>query len=117
MTPTSIPTATPMVSETPTAGCDSPLGKIALYPNPSRGLEEIRIRLEFCDAPGDVHLKIFTVSRRLVLDLNLGNIPVGTVDFPMPLKDSHGKSLANGLYYAVLTSRTGQIWTKLVVLR
>ena len=80
-------------------------------------MEEIRVRTEFCDTPGEVHLKIFTVSRRLVLDLNFGNIPVGVRDFPMPLLDSHGKTLANGLYYAVLTSRSGQIWTKLVVLR
>jgi hypothetical protein len=63
-----------------------------------------------------VHIQIFTVAFRKVVDETLPDVPAGTSRVPVPLVDRDGKPLANGLYYVVITAN-GKHWVlKLLIL-
>jgi len=63
-----------------------------------------------------VEIKVFTLAFRLVQEESFLNIPSGT---PVPLqpRDKWGVTLANGLYYLVVTTKRGVSIGKLMVLR
>ena len=63
-----------------------------------------------------MHVKIFTVVSRKVLDKDIPQVPVG-VDTTLELKDNWGTPLANGLYYLVLDGPEGRTIGKLLILR
>lgn len=112
-TPTSTPTVTLTSTPTSTAteGCHEPVP----YPNPCRG-DQFTLHLSPCDQGREVHIKIFTVVSRKVLDKDIQQVPIGT-DLTLELKDNWGRPLANGLYYLVLDRPEGRTIGKLLILR
>lgn len=110
-TPTPSPTPTLTQTPTPTTACVAPL----LYPNPVRG-DTMQIRLSPCSITPHVSVKLFTVSFRKVMDLDVNPIP-SAGNFSLPLLDNWNKPLTNGLYYLVITTPQGRTITKMLVIR
>lgn len=53
-------------------------------------------------AAGDVKVKFFTPAFRKVLENPFSQVPAGTSEFPLDLKDRSGVPLANGIYFVVV---------------
>jgi len=115
-TPTCSPTSSPTmtitatVTSTPTEGCHAP----GFYPNPCR--DSLHVHFSPCDQGREVHVRIFTVVDRKVLDKDIPQVPIGT-DFALDLKDNWGAPMANGLYYLVIDGAQGRFIGKLLILR
>ncbi len=111
LTPT--PTLTPTCTRTmtPAAACKAPL----IYPNPAK-TGFLQLRLAPCAVSSKVTVKLFTVAFRMVVDLEITQIPAGG-DFSIPLNDIWNQPLTNGLYYVVITTNQGKSVQKLLVLR
>ena len=62
-------------------------------------------------------IEIFTLAFRKVNEITLSNVQAGLTDLGLPLTDKEGNPLANGLYYVVVTTKSGRYTGKLLVLR
>jgi hypothetical protein len=62
-------------------------------------------------------LKVYTVSFRLVETETFRDVPAGPRDLALELKDSWGKSLANGVYYILATTPQGHAIGKSLITR
>lgn len=86
-----------------------------VYPNPSRG-SSVSVLPPAYSGVADVRVEVFTTAFRKALDETFPNAPSGTA-VTIPLTDSWGHPLANGLYYVVATVNGRQSIGKLLVLR
>jgi hypothetical protein len=108
--PTSSPSFTPTI--TATEGCDEP----RFYPNPVRGGGSMSLHLPPCDQGQEVHLKIFTLAFRKVVDRDVTQWNQG-VNGVLNLTDDWGRPLANGLYYLVIDRMEGRTIGKILILQ
>jgi len=113
-TPTSTFTISPTLSPTitPTESCHKP----GFYPNPCRPGDSLHLHFAPCDWGGNVHLRLYTVAFRKILDLWITADPSGA-DASLVVKSSWGTFLANGLYYMALDRPEGRSVEKLLILR
>lgn len=111
-TPLPLSTFTP--SSTPSS---TPSGNsvVVLYPNPVTG-PAVNVLAPAYSGSQDVRVEIFTLSFRKVLDETFPKVTSGTA-LNVPLTDSFGHPLADGLYYVVVTVNGGHSTAKLLVLR
>jgi hypothetical protein len=110
-TPTKTYTPTSTVTQAPT-----PLaGHVGIYPNPASG-ETVTILSPFYPGVSDVRVEIFTLGFRKVVDMAVDSIQTGTA-ITVRLVDRFGNSLANGLYYVVVTTKSGKAIGKLLVIK
>lgn len=100
---TCTPTATPTPTNTflPVPGPGLPL----IYPNPLKDQGPLRIFVPF-KSTADVKVEVFTTSFRKVLDKKFPAVSPG-VSVKLDPIDQWGKSLADGLYYVVVTTSLG----------
>ncbi len=108
-TPTTSPTATPTQAPTPL------MGHVGIYPNPAPG-ETVNILPPYYPGISSVHIEVFTLGFRKVIDLTENSVPSGTA-IALPLVDRWGKSLANGLYYVVVRTDSGRSIGKMLVVK
>lgn len=109
-------TATPQTSPTPLVSVSATPGSSStpvLYPNPVTG-GSVTLLVNLSTA-GSVHVQIFTLSFREVLNITLPE-PAGTDKLDILLKDKDGKPLANGLYYVLITVNGKRSVLKLLIL-
>jgi hypothetical protein len=66
---------------------------------------------------GDVKLQIFTAAFRKVQEEDLGDLSAGNQTTTFELKDHWGRSLANGLYYVVISQGSQRTVGKLLVVK
>ncbi len=125
-TPSLTPTFTPSFTHTPTVTASStktftvtptPFGNsgVVIYPNPVTG-PTVNILPPAYSGTEDVRVEIFTASFRKVQDETFPNVPKGTA-ITVELKDRWGRSLADGLYYVVVTVEGRHSIGKLLLLR
>jgi hypothetical protein len=91
-------------------------GKILVYPNPVSGPGLVQIAFKL-NGSGDVKLEIFTAAFRKVLEEDLGNLYAGNQTTTFELKDHWGRTLANGLYYVVISQGSQRTVGKLLVVK
>lgn len=118
-TPKPIPTFTPSLTDTPSpsvtaAPTPAPL---VLYPNPVQGPGMVTVEFDLPESLGQVEIKIFTTSFRLVKRTIVERPSAGVNRAELDLVDDSGAPLANGLYYVVVTANWHSTVGKLLVLR
>ena len=113
-TPT-LPPHTPSATPTPSPAPEK--GNVMVYPNPVRdgGKATLQVRLVRHEISATV--SVYTTAFRRVETMALGNLPAGTTGIPLPLADSGGAMLANGLYYVDVNTAEGNFLVKLLVIR
>ena len=128
-TPTPTTTATPSATQTPTptstpvptwTSTFTPLPDqqgIVIYPNPVKETGPATIRISLPARAAEVELQIFTAAFRKVNEIKLMQVPAGVTDYSLNLADRWGKSLANGLYYVMVTIDGKRLMAKLMILR
>jgi hypothetical protein len=101
---------------TPTA-TSTPVGNtgVVIYPNPAKG-DTVNVLPPTHAGMEDMRVEIFTSAFRKVLDETFASVPPG-VAVTVELKDQWGASLADGLYYVVVTVNGKRSIAKLLVLR
>lgn len=112
-------TATPTLPPpTPTA-TSTPAGQpgVVVFPNPATGPGPVTVQITLSSPADRVDLLVFTTAFRRVNEIALANLPEGVTDAALPLTDSWGKPLADGLYYVVVGTPQGRLITRLLVLR
>ena len=101
------PTPTPTFSQGP------PITTPIPFPNPAPG-STATISFTLRDNSSWVHVEIFTTAFRKVNQVDLSNVPAGAQLVSVPLTDSHGSPLANGIYYIVVVTQQGRAIGKLL---
>lgn len=110
-TPTKTYTLTSTVTQAPT-----PLvGHVGLYPNPASG-ETVTVLSPFYPGVSNVRIEIFTLGFRKVIDMTVDSVPTGT-GITVRLLGRFSAPLANGLYYVVVTTKSGKAIGKLLVIK
>src|SRR5579871_2995561 len=118
-TSTSVPatgTATPPAGSPTPKDSGAAIGTPLPYPNPVYGgASSVEVRLWF--GADDTHgrLEVMTVSGRRVEEIALGTVQRGTMTVSLPLSDSRGVPLANGVYFLVVKTTTGQAVGKMLI--
>jgi chitinase len=114
LTSTPTPTSTYTPSATPTL---PPLvkGQPILYPNPISGGNTTNLHLGTVTT-SNVRIEIFTISMRKIQDISMDQQPAG-VDITVALSDKNGITLANGLYYLMVTTNQGRTIKKLLIVK
>jgi len=84
------------------------------YPNPFNPVTTIRFGLR---EPSDVALRIYDVSGRLVRTLVAGPLAAGTYEKLWDGKDSGGGSVASGIYFYKLETKSVTETKKMILLR
>jgi len=95
------------------------VGTPIVFPNPAVG-NEFTILIPLGRDSAEVRLKIFTTAYRKVADVALGTMAAGFGPGNrrnLPLRDSRGRRLANGVYYLVVTTEWGTATGKMLVLK
>ncbi len=115
--PTLSPTFTTTFSPTFTSS-DTPVPQSVpvIYPNPADGTKPVMVRPPYYYGSSNVKVQLFTLGFRKVAEITAKNIPWGT-DVPLDLVDRWNKTLANGLYYVLVTTSNGRTIGKLLLLR
>ncbi len=88
---------------------------MVLFPNPVTG-PTVNLLPPAYPGTGEVRVEIFTIAFRKVLDKPFPDLPAGTA-VTIPLNDSWGDPLANGLYYIVVDVGAEHSVGKLLILR
>jgi hypothetical protein len=101
---------TPTVTSTPAGNTG-----VVIYPNPVTG-PTVNVLPPRYSGVQAVRIEIFTLSFRKVLDETFQDVASGTA-ITLPLKDQWGASLADGLYYVIVTVDGKRSIAKLLVLR
>jgi hypothetical protein len=107
--------ATATLSATPTVGQGVPITTPIPFPNPATGTT-VTISFNLRSSSPWVRVEIFTTAFRKVNEVDLSNVPAGTRLATIPLTDSHGSALANGVYYVVVVNQQGRAIGKLLIL-
>lgn len=87
-----------------------------LYPNPVSGGTSTTLRLTL-RVSSNVRVQIYTLAFRKVYDHTFAALSAGSQNLTIPLADSEGNPLANGLYYVIVTVNGQRTVLKLVVTR
>jgi beta-glucanase (GH16 family) len=129
-TPTHSPTApeslTPSPVFSPTAthtGTSMPLIFFTatpipvIYPNPVTTGDWVHLGVSFSVLQKHVDVKLFTAAFRKLNEWDYTDLPSGTWTPYLEMKDSEGKSLANGLYYFVVMTSQGHSIIKVLILK
>jgi len=103
------PTSTPTSSPTPAGNTT-----VVVYPNPPTG-NSVNVLPQDYSGDADVRIEIFTLSFRKVFDKTYKDVASGTA-INIPLTDSFGHPLADGLYYVVVTVNGKHSTAKLLIL-
>ena len=90
-------------------------GTVGIYPNPVTGLT-VKLLPSSYSGYSNVRVEIFTVNFRKVQDTTFDSIPSGTA-VVVNLTGRGGNPLANGLYYVVVSTKSGRATGKMLVLR
>ena len=69
------------------------------------------------NAESQVKVSVFTTAYRKISEQVRSDLSAGDVRMPLVVTDKKGKSLSNGVYYVVLSTRQGQAIAKWVVMR
>ena len=88
---------------------------MGIYPNPATG-PTVNFLPPTYSGISNVRVEIYTVAFRKVLDETFDAIPSGKA-VVVHLTGRGGNPLANGVYYVVVTTNTGRVTGKLLVLR
>ncbi len=109
MTPTCSPTVTP-TQEIASSGPP------VLYPNPWTGTspEKLHVYLKYATR---LEVKIYDLSYRKVQDAVLTQVLAGWNDITLPMEDTSGQSLPDGLYYVSVSTNWGRTINKLLILK
>lgn len=86
-----------------------------LYPNPVAG-SGVKVLPPAYAGTADVRIEVLTVTFRKVLDQTFPDVPAGTA-VTVPLDDSWGHPLADGLYYVVVEVNGKKTIAELLILR
>jgi pectate lyase len=116
LSPTASATAGLTVSATPTVSQGVPITTPIPFPNPAAG-PTVTISFNLRDNSPWMRVEIFTTAFRKVKEINLSNVPAGARLVTLPLTDSHGAPLANGMYYILVVNQQGRAIGKLLILR
>jgi hypothetical protein len=92
-----------------------PAGIVVIYPNPATGLT-VQVMPPAFSGLVDIRLEVFSLAFRKVLDHTYPNWPNGQ-PIPLTLNANSGNSLANGIYYVVVTLEGKRYVGKLLILR
>ena len=114
MTSSSTATSSP---STPASSTPTPLLEMAVHvwPNPLTEGDSVQIRLE-PEVGEAVEAVLYTVAYRRVVRFDLALTP-GARTWVLTLRDASDKPLANGLYYLLLRTDTGEHVLKILILR
>ncbi len=104
---------TPTPTHTPLPGGTPP--KPVVYPNPATDSNPVHIRLN-TTVVSDVKVQVFTTAYKKLQDFTVSNVPAGG-DVALALMDKWNATLANGLYYVVVTTSQGKFVQKLLILK
>lgn len=88
---------------------------LGLYPNPVSG-SVVNIPPPAYSGTSNVRVEIYTVAFRKVLDETFDSVPSSTA-MVVTLAGRGGSVLANGVYYVVVTTKSGRTTGKLLVLK
>jgi hypothetical protein len=88
---------------------------VGLYPNPVTG-SKVNILPPHYLGASNVRVEVFTLGFRKIIDLTFDSLQAGTA-IPLELIDRSRNSLANGVYYVVVTFNGTRSMGKLLVLR
>lgn len=113
--PTSTITSTPTITGTPTAtpnGTQVPV----IYPNPNNGKNPIHVHPPAYSGTANITVQVFTTAFRKVQEQEFQQWPAGT-DVTITLTDNWGGTLANGLYYVIVSNGSDRSVGKLLVIR
>jgi hypothetical protein len=88
--------------------------RLAVYPNPFFGRAAIRCQIPVA---GDVSLKVFDASGRMVSTLYQGKLAPGSYTFRWNGTDGFGRDVAAGVYFYELETATTKLSTKATLLR
>ena len=88
---------------------------MGIFPNPVQG-PTVEILPSNYLGSSNVRVEVFTIAFRKVQDETFYSVPTGTA-VTLNLTGRGGDSLANGLYYAVVTTKLGKAIGKLLVVR
>jgi hypothetical protein len=120
LTVTPTPTVTPTLTITPTLTATPPVLKVpVVYPNPFTADSTqamIHIMPQAYTGSSDVKVRLFTIAFRKITEYTFQQVPAGT-PVALEARDRWGATLANGLYYVVVTVNDQQGVAKLLVLR
>jgi arabinan endo-1,5-alpha-L-arabinosidase len=108
-------TAVILVTATPTVGQGVPITTPIPFPNPATG-PTVTISFNLRSSSPWVRVEIFTTAFRKVNEIDFSNVPAGARLNTLPLTDSHGSALANGVYYVVVVNQQGRAIGKLLIL-
>lgn len=115
---TSTPTWTTTITATPTSTPTPTLSagrQPVLWPNPVRDGDEVQLIVNPSIA-GRTRVRCFTMSYRLAAD-QTWDLMAEETKLTVVLRDSGGKTFANGLYYLMVDTPNGKSILKLLVLR
>jgi hypothetical protein len=84
------------------------------YPNPARDQAQMRFSLS---APASVSLEVLDSSGRALAHSQLGSLPAGQYQLPWNAKDSSGRPLPGGVYFARLSVGGRSQIARLVLIR
>jgi len=101
--PTSTPTLPGTISPTPTAAPS--LHPIAIFPNPSNGVQPTWIDLGLGNTV-QMKIKVFSLAFRKVLEKDYGQVAPGQL-ISLPTAENNGNPLGNGLYYVQISTTQG----------
>jgi hypothetical protein len=90
---------------------------IVIYPNPVKEQGPATIRISLPVRAAEIDIQIFTAAFRKVNETKLMQVPAGVTETSLNLADRWGKSLANGLYYVMVTIDGKRLMAKLLILR
>jgi hypothetical protein len=110
-THTATETLTPTVTYTPTQFSE----RVGLYPNPVTG-STVKILPPYYTGVSNVRVEVYTLAFRKIIERTYDSLPAGT-DISMELVGLTGNTLANGVYYVVVTVDGMHATGKLLVLR
>jgi hypothetical protein len=90
-------------------------GHVGIYPNPVSG-PTVNILPPSFNGISNVRVEIYTLAFRKVQDMTYISQTSGTA-IPLSLTGKSGSPLSNGIYYVVVTTSSGRVVGKLLVLR
>jgi hypothetical protein len=114
-TPTPSPTRTLTPTWTVTPVPSVALGRVGIFPNPVQGTT-VNIFPAFYLGQSDIRVEIFTIAFRKVKDETFRSVPASTA-VAVSLTDAFGRPMSNGLYYVIVTARSGKATGIMLILR
>jgi hypothetical protein len=87
-----------------------------IYPNPAVG-GTVQVQITGLTTTTKVSLQLQTTAFRKINEVTFHSQGPGTVTLTLPLVDSMGAPLANGIYYVIVRAQNQTLILKLMILR